>query len=224
VALIRARRSARGLQPRVERIGVLIVDDHTTVLREFRALLESDLDVEVFEASDGRAGYSAYFACPPDIAIIRVDLPGLAGLNLVQRILRRKRRAKIVIFSMNDDPTVAARAIEAGARGYITKNDDPTLFADAVKSVAEGAVYLRPEMAREIAFLRAGAKAIKISNLGPRELEILRLIAAGRTMAEIAEEVDLSYRTIANSCSQLKQKLGARSAADLIRMALDAKL
>jgi two-component system, NarL family, invasion response regulator UvrY len=203
---------------------VLIVDDHPTVVSRFRALLESHLGVEVFEASDSRAGYAAYFTCPPDVAVIRLDLPGLSGLDLVRRILRRKRRAKIVTFSVNDDPAVAGWAIEAGARGYIMKNDDPALFVDAVKSVAAGDVYLRAEMAREIAFLRASAKAIKISNLSARELGILRLITAGWTLAEIAEEVDLSYRTIANTCSQLKQKLGARSTGDLMRIALEAKL
>ena len=125
---------------------------------------------------------------------------------------------------MNDDPVVAARAIEAGAKGYIAKNDDPNLFAGAVKSVAGGGLYLHPEMARQIAFLRAGANATMVSSLTPRELEIVRLIAAGRTMAEIAAALDVSYKTIANNCTQLKHKLGARSAMDLMRIALDMKL
>ena len=84
---------------------------------------------------------------------------------------------------MNDDPVVAARAIEAGAMGYIAKNDDPALFADAVQTVANGGLYLHPDMARQIAFLRAGPNPDAISNLSARELEILRLLAAGRTMA-----------------------------------------
>ena len=109
-------------------------------------------------------------------------------------------------------------------KGYITKSDDPTLLPGAVKSVAQGGVYLRPEMAIEIAFLRASANPTKISELSPRELEILRLIAAGRTIAEIAKQFDLSYKTIANHRSELKRKLGARSAMDLMRIALDAKL
>jgi two-component system, NarL family, invasion response regulator UvrY len=203
---------------------VLVVDDHPIVVSGCRALFESDPTVEVFEASDGEAGYSAYFARMPDIAIVDLNLPGPSGLELVRRILQRDPRAKIIIFSMNDDPAVAARAIEAGAKGYITKSDDPTVLPGAVKSVAQGGVYLRPEMASEIAFLRARANPTKISDLSPRELEILRLIAAGRTMAEIAKQFDLSYKTIANHCTQLKRKLGARSAMDLMRIALDAKL
>jgi len=205
-------------------VRVLIVDDHPIVASGCRALLESDPSVEVLEASDGRAGYSAYFARRPDVAVIDLNLPGLSGLELIRRILQREPEARLVIFSMNDDPVVAARAIEAGAKGYIAKNDDPALFAGAVKSVASGGLYLHPEMARQIAFLRAGANPTKISSLSPRELEIMRLIAAGRTMAEIAGALDVSYKTIANNCTQLKHKLGARSAMDLMRIALDAKL
>ena len=128
------------------------------------------------------------------------------------------------MFSMNDDPIVAARAIQAGAKGYIAKNDDPALFAGAVRQVAGGGLYLHPEMARQIAFLRAGANADAVSRLSAREVEILRLLAAGRTMAQIADLLDVSYKTVANNCTQLKQKLGARSAMDLMRIALSAKI
>jgi len=203
---------------------VLIVDDHPIVISGCRVLLESDPSIEVFEASDVETGYSAYFARMPDIVIVDLNLPDLSGLELVRRILQREPEAKIIIFTMNDDPAMAARAIEAGAKGYVTKNDDPALIPTAVRSVAEGGVCLRPEMASEIAFLPAHANPTKISDLNPRELEILRLIAAGRTMVEIAKQFDLSYKTIANYCAQLKHKLGAQSAMELMRIALDAKL
>ena len=201
---------------------VLIVDDHPIVISGCRALLETDPNVEVLEAQDGAAGFAAYFDRSPDVALIDINLPGLSGLELLRRILERAPEARLIVFSMNDDPVVAARAIQAGAKGYIAKNDDPALFADAVKAVANGGLYLHPEMARQIAFLRAGANANAISSLSPRELEILRLLAAGRTMAQIADLLDVSYKTVANNCTQLKQKLGARSAMDLMRIALRA--
>jgi two-component system, NarL family, invasion response regulator UvrY len=100
---------------------------------------------------------------------------------LVRRILRRKA---------------------AGQDHHIQQNDNPALLSGAVKSVAEGGVYLHPEMRRQVAFLRTGAKASKMSDMSPREFEILRLIAAGRTVAEIADQLDVSYRTIANNCTQ----------------------
>ncbi len=205
------------------RLRVLIVDDHPIIASGCRALLDGP-SVEVYEASDARAGYAAYLARKPDVAIIDINLPGFSGLELLRRILLREPDARLVIFSMNDDPVIAARAIEAGAKGYIAKNDDPTLFAEAVKTVAGGGTYLHPAMARQIAFLRAGSNATMISDLSARELEILRLIAAGRTMAQIADALNVSYKTIANNCTQLKHKLGARTAMDLMRIALDAKL
>ena len=203
---------------------VLIVDDHPIIISGCRVLLGTDPSVEVFEAQDGTAGFAAFFDHQPDVALIDIDLPGVSGFELLRRILQRSPEARLIIFSMNDDPVVVARAIEAGAKGYIAKNDDPALFAEAVRAVANGGVYLHPEMARQIAFLRAGANAGAISSLSQRELEILRLLAAGRTMAQIAGLLNVSYKTIANNCTQIKQKLGARSAMDLMRIALDARL
>jgi two-component system, NarL family, invasion response regulator UvrY len=205
-------------------LRILIVDDHPIVISGCRALLEADPDVEVVEAQDGAAGFAAFFSVKPDVALIDINLPGLSGLELMRRILEREPSARLVIFSMNDDPVIVARAIEAGARGYIAKNDDPALFADAVRQVANGGLYLHSDMARQIAFLRAGANANAISSLSPRELEILRLLAAGRTMAQIADLLSVSYKTVANNCTQLKQKLGARSAMDLMRIALSARI
>ena len=203
---------------------VLIVDDHPIVVSGCRALLEADPGVEVFEAQDGASGFAAFFDLRPDVALIDLNLPGLSGLELVRRILEQAPEAQLIVFSMNDDPVVAARAIEAGAKGYIAKNDDPALIAEAVRQVGNGGLYLHPEMARQIAFLRAGANAGAVSSLSPRELEILRLLAAGRTMAQIADLLNVSYKTVANNCTQLKQKLGARSAMDLMRIALSARL
>jgi DNA-binding NarL/FixJ family response regulator len=205
-------------------VRILIVDDHPIVVSGCRALLESDPSIQVFDAADGNAGYAAYFVRQPDVALVDLNLPGLSGLELCRRILQRQPDARLIIFSMNDDPVFAARAIEIGAKGYIAKNDDPLLFAEAVRRVAEGGVYLHPEMAREIAFLRSGSNASRVSDLSGRELEILRLLVAGKTMAEIADVLRISYKTVANNCTQLRQKLGARSAMDLMRIAIESNL
>jgi two-component system, NarL family, invasion response regulator UvrY len=203
---------------------VLIIDDHPIVASGCRALLESDPTIEVFDARDWDSGYAAYFGRQPDVALIDLNLPGVSGFEVCRRILQRQPEARIIIFSMNDDPVFAARAIEAGAKGYIAKSDDPLLLAEAVRRVAEGGGYLHPDMAREIAFLRVGSNASRVSDLSARELEILRLLAKGKTMAEIADALRVSYKTVANNCTQLRQKLGARSAMDLMRIAIDAKL
>ncbi len=206
----------------LKQLRVLIVDDHPIVVAGCKALLAAEPAIEVLEAAEGESGYSAYFAHRPDVAVIDLNLPGVSGLELCRRILRRDPEARLVIFSMNDDPVFAVRAIEAGAKGYIAKNDDPLLFVDAIRRVAEGGVYLRPEMAREIAFIRAAPGASQLSALNARELEILRLLASGNTMAQIAHILNVSYKTVANNCTMLKHKLGARSAMDLMRIAVGA--
>ena len=125
---------------------VLIVDDHPIIISGCRALLETETDrsAEILEARDGPAGFAAFFDSRPDVALIDINLPGLSGLELLARILQRAPEARLIIFSMNDDPVVAARAIEAGAKGYIAKNDDPALFAEAVRAVANGGLYCIP--------------------------------------------------------------------------------
>jgi two-component system invasion response regulator UvrY len=203
-------------------VRVLIVDDHPIVVSGCKALLTVEPTMEVVDAADGEAGYAAYFAQRPDVAVIDINLPGVSGFELCRRILRRDPEARLIIFSMNDDPVFAARAIEAGAKGYIAKNDDPLLFAEAVRRVGEGDVYLRPEVAREVAFIRVGSGPNQLSSLSARDLEILRLLAAGNSMAEIAHVLSVSYKTVANNCTALKHKLGARSAMDLMRIAVGA--
>ena len=207
---------------RANELRVLIVDDHPVVVSGCKALLGADPAIEVIAAADGESGYSAYFAHRPEVAVIDLNLPGVSGLELCRRILRGDPEARLVIFSMNDDPVFAARAIEAGAKGYIAKNDDPLLFVDAVRRVADGGVYLGAEMARDVAFVRTRPEARRLSALNERELEILRLLASGTTMAQIAHELSVSYKTVANNCTALKHKLGARSAMDLMRIAVAA--
>jgi DNA-binding NarL/FixJ family response regulator len=215
----RRRQTAVG---RIKQLRVLIVDDHPVVISGCKALLGAEQAIEVIAAADGESGYSTYFAHRPEVAVIDLNLPGVSGLELCRRILRRDPEARLVIFSMNDDPVFAARAIEAGAKGYIAKNDDPLLFVDAVRRVADGGVYLRAEMARDVAFIRIGPEARRLSSLNERELEILRLLASGNTMAQIAHALNVSYKTVANNCTALKHKLGARSAMDLMRIAVGA--
>jgi two-component system invasion response regulator UvrY len=109
------------------------------------------------------------------------------------------------------------------AKGYITMKEQPARFLDAIKTVANGGRYLHPEMAHRIAFLRLDQSPDAVSNLSTRELEILRLMAAGRTIAQIADPLNVSYKTIANNVTDLKRKLGATSGIDLMRMALSIR-
>lgn len=203
---------------------VLIVDDHPIIVAGCSAMLAGEGDIEVADARDAETGLAAYRAQKPDVAVVDIAMPGLSGLELTRRILECDPDARIVVFSMNDDPIFAARAIEAGAKGYVTKNDDPFLLLKAVREVAEGGVFLMPKIANQLAFERSGAAVSPLSALTARELEILRLLGAGLGMAEIADATKVSYKTIANSCSIMKRKLGARTPMELMKIALEQKL
>ncbi len=204
---------------------VLIVDDHPIIVAGCAAMLASEGDIEVFDARDAETGLAAFAERRPDITVVDIAMPGVSGLELTRRILEMDAEARIVVFSMNDDPIFAARAIEAGAKGYVTKNDDPFLLLQAVREVADGGVFLMPKIANRLAFEKSSSGAVSpLAALTARELEILRMLGAGLGMAEIAEATQVSYKTIANSCSLMKRKLGARTPMELMRIALEQKL
>jgi two-component system, NarL family, invasion response regulator UvrY len=201
---------------------VLIVDDHPIIVAGCAAMF-ADEGMEVSDARDAEAGLAAYVECRPDVAVVDISLPGASGFELMRRILRHDADARIVVFSMNDDPIFAARAIDSGAKGYVTKNDDPYLLLRAVREVASGGVFLMPRLANLLAFQK-NAPTSPLAALNGRELEILRLLGQGLGMAEIAAATRVSYKTIANSCSIMKRKLGARTGMELVRIAMEQKL
>ena len=203
---------------------VLIVDDHPIIVSGCTAMLAGESDMEVFDARDAESGLRIYVEKKPDVAVVDIGLPGASGFELTRRILRHDADARIVVFSMNDDPIFAARAIEAGARGYVTKNDDPYLLLRAVRDVAAGGVFLMPKIANRLAFEKNAAGSNPLAGLNSRELEILRMLGRGLSMAEIADAAKVSYKTIANSCSIIKRKFGARTPMDLVRIAIEHKL
>ncbi|MBG0798481.1 response regulator transcription factor [Methylocystis sp. L43] len=203
---------------------VLIVDDHPIIVSGCAAMLAGEGDIDVVDARDAETGLAVFAAQKPDVTVVDIGLPGVSGFELTRRILEADPQARIVVFSMNDDPIFAARAIQMGAKGYVTKNDDPYLLLTAVREVASGGVFLMPKIANRLAFEKSGAATSPLSALTARELEILRMLGRGLGMAEIADATQVSYKTIANSCSIMKRKLGARTPMELMRIALEHKL
>ncbi len=203
---------------------VLIVDDHPVVIAGCRATLSPFRDVTVIEARGADDAYQLYVAHRPDVVVIDINLPSMSGFTLTRRILQYDHDARIIVFTMYDDAVFAARAIENGAKGYISKCEDPARFVTAVRTVAMGQTFLVPEIAQQLAFLDPGQRGDFLNMLELRELEILRLLRAGKTMAEIADTIKVSYKTVATNCSLLKRKLGARTLLDLVRIAVENKL
>jgi len=131
---------------------VLIVDDHPIVASGCRALLAGDPEIVILEASDAESGERVFLAEHPDVCVLDINLPTVSGFELARRILARVASARIIMFSMNDDPIFAARAIEIGAKGYVSKSGDPCDLVEAIREVAKGGAYLPPAIAHSIAF------------------------------------------------------------------------
>src|SRR5258708_39512916 len=131
---------------------VLIVDDHPIVVSGCRALLAGEPEIALLEASDAERGERAFTAEHPDICVIDINLPTVSGFELARRILARDSSARIIMFSMNDDPVFAARAIELGAKGYVSKSGDPCNLVEAIREVGNGGGFRPPAVARSNAF------------------------------------------------------------------------
>ncbi|MGO9357212.1 MAG: response regulator [Xanthobacteraceae bacterium] len=203
---------------------VLIVDDHPIVASGCRALFAADASVVILEASDAASGLAAFLAEKPDICVLDVNLPGVSGFELARRILAQDSSARIIMFSMNDDPIFAARAIEGGAKGYVSKSGDPADLVEAIRKIAEGGQYLPAAIAQRIAFGRLEPSENPLAKLSAREIEILRLLGSGKSLSEVAWHLNASYKTVANSSSIIRQKLGIRTLSELVRFAIENSL
>ncbi|MBR1145832.1 response regulator transcription factor [Bradyrhizobium sp. AUGA SZCCT0431] len=200
---------------------VLIVDDHRIVASGCRALFADEPEIDVVEASDAESGERVFGELHPDICVLDINLPTVSGFELARRLLGRDASARIIMFSMNDDPVFAARAIDVGAKGFVSKTGDPQDLVDAIREVAKGGVYLPPAIAQSIAFAGPSYARSPLSKLTAREMEILRLLSAGKCLSEIAWLVHSSYKTVANTSSIMRHKLGVRTSAELVRLAID---
>src|SRR3954470_6986897 len=203
---------------------VLIVDDHRIVASGCRALFADDPEIEILEASDAESGERVFGERQPDICVLDINLPTVSGFELARRLLVRDGSARIIMFSMNDDPIFAARAIESGAKGYVSKSGDPFHLVEAIREVGQGGTWLPPALARSLAFGAPSFATSPLSKLTAREIEILRLLGAGKSLTEIAWQIRVSYKTIANTSSIMRQKLGLRSSAELVRLAIESRL
>jgi len=200
--------------------SVLIIDDHPIVLQGCRRMLE-DAGVEtVLEARDAAAGYRLYRRHHPDVVIVDLAMQGsgLGGLDVIRRMRSHDPRSRILVFTMHSDPIIAARALEAGATGYVLKDSNELMKAfDQVRS---GTPYLSNDLAMQVALVRTGVRTNPLADLTPRELQTLSLLAQGKPYGRIADELNVSYKTVVNACSQLKQKLNVKNLPELIRVAV----
>jgi two-component system invasion response regulator UvrY len=199
-------------------VSVLLVDDHAVVREGYRRLLERHGDIAVIgEASDASTAHSLFCCLDPQIVVMDITLPGTSGIEAMRRMLAYNADARVLIFSMHEDTIFARRALQAGAFGYVTKASAPNVLVAAIHSVAGGKKYLSPEIAQKLALRDVDLD--QGDDLSAREFEVLRMLAQGQSIREIAESMGLNPKTVANHQSVIKQKLGADTAIQLLRKA-----
>ena len=198
---------------------LLIVDDHAIVRSGIRRLLGEREDVQVVEASSGEEAMSLVSGEPVDLIVLDLNLPGLGGLELLRRLTRMAPKTPILVFSQHAEAIYATKALEAGARGFVSKNAMPEEFLEAIDSVLAGEITVEKSIQHDMA-KRDLAEDAYLKPLTERDLEILRLLAAGNSLSEIAAKLGIAYKTVANTLSRIKEKLGVGQTSELIRIAV----
>jgi two-component system invasion response regulator UvrY len=211
--------------PPAPMIDILLVDDHAIVREGYRALLAKQTGLRVVaEAEDGVQAYQRFKECRPDVVVTDLSLPGLSGLELIGRIKRRAPEAKILVFSMHQNPSFAVQASRAGALGYVTKSSSPEVLLRAIREVHAGRHVLSPDIAQALALEKLGGDRMALETLTVREFEILRLLVEARTTEEIAQILNISPKTVCNCHYLIKSKLGVASDIELMRLAIRLKV
>lgn len=202
-------------------IRVILADDHEVVRAGLRRLIDGSPDIQVLaEADSGERAFREYSEKRPDVALLDLNMPGMGGLEALRRILARDPGARILVLSMHEDAVYPTRALQSGARGYVTKRCAPEVLLDAIRKVAHGEIFLEPRIAQQLAV--NGVKGVEepLLALTAREFEVFRLLATGKTVNEVANILFLSAKTVGTYQTRILKKLNANNLADLARIAV----
>ena len=208
-------------------IRVLLADDHSIVRAGLCRLVEESGDMTVVaEAADGKAAILQAHKAIPDVAVIDISMPEFDGLEVTARLLDEIPDLPVIILTMHEEEQYVVRAIEAGARGYITKKSAPEKLVKAIRKVLAGQRYLSPEATESLALRVArGAKGQSpLDSLSNRELQVLKQLALGNTNREIAAAYNISIKTVDTYRLRLLKKLNLRNNADISRFAIQNHL
>ena len=201
---------------------VLLVDDHAVVRAGFKMLLAAVDGIEVIaEADRGELAIQIQQKLQPDIVVMDLSMPGIGGLETIRRIMQRDPKAHILVFSVHHEQVYVQRALDAGAKGYITKNSAPNILPLAIDKIVQGQRYIEQGLLKKTNETSENQDYQKIvEQFSAREFDIFRLLAKGLTVHKIADELCLGYKTVANYVTQIKKKLQISSVAELAHVAV----
>lgn len=206
-------------------IKVMLVDDHAVVRMGFKLLLESAADIKVIaEAENGEQAVRHYHEQKPDVVVMDITMPGMGGLEAIDRILAKDSQARILVLSAHEDSVHPKRVLNAGALGYLSKRGAPEELISAIRSVAANKRYLEATIAQQMAIQQLSGEKNPVDVLSDREFEVFMALAQGKSTHDIAEALCLSPRTVGTHLYNIKQKLNAGNQAEIALIAMRSGL
>ncbi len=206
-------------------IGVMLVDDHAVVRMGFRMLLEGSDDIKVLgEADSGEDAVRQFAETKPDVIVMDISMPGIGGLEAIDRILAKDPNMRILALSAHEDVMHARRVLKAGAVGYLTKRSAAEELMHAIRVVHQGKTYLEPGIAQQMAVEQVSGPRNPVDTLSEKEFKVFLSLARGQSVQDIADVMSLSPRTVGTHLYNIKQKLGASNSAELAIIAIRAGL
>jgi len=206
-------------------INVMLVDDHAVVRMGFKMLLESDVDIKVIaEAESGEQAVKLFVEHHPDVIVMDITMPGIGGLEAIERIMAKDSSAKILVLSAHEDSVHPKRVLNAGAMGYLTKRSAAEELIKAIRTVASRKRYLEASVAQQMAIQQLSGEMNPVDVLSDREFEVFIALAKGKTTNEIADTLCLSPRTVGTHLYNIKQKLNAGNSAEIALIAMRSGL
>ena len=203
------------------KINILLVDDHSVVRMGFKMLIENESDMAVIcEAESGELGITGFKEHKPSIVIMDITMPGMGGLDAIERIIAFDKKAKSLVLSAHEDSVHPKRALSAGALGYLTKRSAAEELIKAIRSVNSGTKYLEPAIAQQMAITQISGENNPVEILSDREFEVFMDLAKGKSTNEIADTMCLSPRTVGTHLYNIKQKLNANNSAEIALIAI----
>ncbi|MEG3766861.1 response regulator transcription factor [Alteromonas sp. 14N.309.X.WAT.G.H12] len=201
---------------------ILLVDDHAVVRQGYSALLSMMLpDATLHEAENARQAMTCLNQHPVDVVILDINLEQASGLNVAPRLLNHWPRLKIIFFSMFEEASIVNRAMHTGACGYISKRCRPEIMLEAVKAVMAGKTYIEHELAIDLASYAYNEKKDIFDQLTRREFDVFMGVAKGQKRSRIAQDLNISDKTVSNAITQLKSKLQVKTSTELVHLAID---
>lgn len=204
------------------KVSVLLIDDHQVVREGYKSYLFLSGKIgDIYEADSGETACQQYKKQSVDVVVIDLSMPGIGGLECIRRLISYDPSCKVLVFSIHNEIIYATRAIKSGAKGYITKSSVPDVLVKAVCSIAQGETYIDAEMAQQLAvsMITEHDDEYKIKSLSPREFDVFCLIANGSSSREAAEKLHLSYKTVCNHSTAIKEKLAVKTIAEFTLLA-----